>query len=162
MFIEIFIIIMMIVILAIIFNGIEDYSKDREAMSFMEAMDLVNLPIITFYNEGTKLNLLLDTGSSMNVINSPILKTLAYTKLEGSGTVYGMEGNIVDIDYISMKFTHGKDSYSSTFQVVDMQKAFDKIKEEYGVTIHGILGSAFFKDYEYILDFETLVAYSKK
>lgn len=162
MFIEIFVIITVVVIFAIIFNGIEDYSKDREAMSFKEAMDLVDLPLITFYNEGTKLNFLLDTGSSMNVINEAILKTLVYTKLEGSGTVYGMEGNIMDIDYISMKFTHGKDSYSSIFQVINMQKAFGKIKEEYGVTVHGILGSTFFKDYGYILDFESLIAYSKK
>lgn len=161
MFIEILLIIAVIIVFAVIFNGIEDYSKDKETMSFREAMDLVNLPVITFYNEGTKLNFLLDTGSSMNVINNAIIETLVYTKLEGSGTVYGMEGNTMDIDYVSMKFTHGKDLYTSIFQVVNMQKAFDKIKEEYGVTIHGILGSTFFKDYEYILDFESLIAYSK-
>lgn len=161
MFTEIFIILAMIVIFAVIFNGIEDYSKDREAMSFREAMDLVDLPVITFYNENTKLNLLLDTGSSMNVINSTILANLVYTKLKDSGIVYGMEGNTIDVEYISMSITHGKDSYSSTFQIVDMQKAFDKIKSEYGVQIHGILGNSFFKEYEYMLDFKSLIAYSR-
>lgn len=161
MFTEIFIILAVIVIFAVIFNGIEDYSKDREAMSFREAMDLVDLPVITFYNENTKLNLLLDTGSSMNVINSTILANLVYTKLKDSGIVYGMEGNTIDVEYISMSITHGKDSYSSTFQIVDMQKAFDKIKSEYGVQIHGILGSSFFKEYEYMLDFKSLIAYSR-
>lgn len=161
MFTEIFIILAVIVIFAVIFNGIEDYSKDREAMSFREAMDLVDLPVITFYNENTKLNLLLDTGSSMNVINSTILANLVYIELKDSGIVYGMEGNTIDVEYISMSITHGKDSYSSTFQIVDMQKAFDKIKSEYGVQIHGILGSSFFKEYEYMLDFKSLIAYSR-
>lgn len=161
MALKILLILAIIVILAVIFNGIEDYSKDKEAMSFREAMDLVDLPIITFYNESTKLNLLLDTGSTMNVINSRILESLNYTKLEGSGTVYGMEGNTISIEYISMTITHGKDSYLSTFQLIDMQKSFDNIKEEYGVQVHGILGNDFFKKYEYVLDFESLIAYSK-
>ena len=161
MIIEILLILILVVIVAVIINGIEDYSKDREAMSFREAMDLVDLPVITFYNENTKLNLLLDTGSSMNVINSTILADLVCTKLKDSGTVYGMEGNTIDVEYISMRITHGKDSYSSTFQVIDMQKAFDKIKNEYGVQIHGILGSSFFKEYEYMLDFKSLIAYSR-
>ena len=158
---EILLILAVIVVFAVIFNGIEDYSKDKEAMSFREAMDLVDLPIITFYNESTKLNLLLDTGSSMNVINSNILESLTHTKLEESGTIYGMEGNVINIEYISMKITHGNDSYSSVFQLVDMQKAFDKIKEEYGVQVHGILGSSFFKEFGYMLDFKSLVAYSR-
>ena len=161
MFIKVFAILVLIAILAIIINGIEDYSRDREAMSFREAMDLVDLPIITFYNENTKLNLLLDTGSSMNVINSTILETLICTKLEGSGTVYGMEGNEINIEYVSMKINYGNESYTSTFQLIDMQKAFDKIKEEYGVQVHGILGNAFFKEYEYMLDFKSLIAYSR-
>ena len=161
MFTEIFVIITVIVILAIIINGIEDYSRDIEAMSFKEAMDLVDLPIITFYNENTKLNLLLDTGSSMNVINSTILETLICTKLEGSGTVYGMEGNEINIEYISMKINYRNESYTSTFQLIDMQKAFDKIKEEYGVQVHGILGNAFFKEYKYMLDFKSFIAYSR-
>ena len=161
MFIKVLIIIAVIAVIGVLINGIEDYTRDRKAMSFRETMDLVDLPIITFYNKNTKLNFLLDTGSSMNVINSNILKTLTFTKLEGSGTIYGMEGNEVVIEYISMDITYGDDSYTSTFQSVDMQKSFDKIKEEYGIQVHGILGSSFFKEYEYVLDFESLIAYSK-
>lgn len=150
-----------IVVAAFIINGVEDHHKGNK-MSFRESMDLTELPVITFYNGNTKINLLLDTGSSLNVINSKIVESLVYTKLESSGTVYGMEGNTIDVEYISMNITRDNDSYSSIFQVVDMQKAFDNIKEEYGVQIHGILGNSFFKDYKYILNFDEFVAYSKE
>lgn len=154
-------IICIIVVAAFIINGIEDHHKGNK-MSFRESMDLTELPIITFYNGNTKINLLLDTGSSMNVINSKIIESLVYTKLENSGTVYGMEGNTISVDYISMNFTRGNDSYSSIFQVIDMQKAFDNIKEEYGAQIHGILGNSFFKEHKYMFDFDELVAYTKE
>jgi hypothetical protein len=73
-----------------------------------------------------------------------------------------MEGTAVEVDYISMEFVYNNNLYTSTFQVVDMQEAFDRVKQESGVQIHGILGSLFFQEYEYILDFQSLVAYSKK
>ena len=72
-----------------------------------------------------------------------------------------MEGNIIDVEYISMNFTHNEKLYTSKFQVVDMQEAFDNVKKESGVTIHGILGSKFFEEYKYVLDFKELIAYTK-
>ena len=72
-----------------------------------------------------------------------------------------MEGNSIDIDYISIDFTYNNKSYSSSFQVVDMQDAFDRVKQESGVTIHGILGNLFFEKYKYVLDFKELAAYTK-
>ena len=38
-------------------------------ISFRESMDLVQLPIVTFMNNGKKLNFLLDTGASYSSIN---------------------------------------------------------------------------------------------
>ena len=36
------------------------------------------------------------------------------------------------------------------------------MKKEYGVTIHGLLGTGFFQKYKYVLDFNEMVAYSLK
>lgn len=46
-----------VIILAVIINSAEDYCKQskRVNMSFKEAMDLVDLPVITFYNNGKSL-----------------------------------------------------------------------------------------------------------
>lgn len=161
MIFEVIIILIIVVVAAIIFNGVQDYDRKKVEMSFKESMNLTELPIVTFYNGSTKLNFLLDTGANLCVINSRIIDSLNYKKLDEKGSVFGVEGNSVDIDYISMDFTYNNKSYSSSFQVVDMQEAFDRIKQESGVTIHGILGSKFFEEYKYVLDFKELIAYTK-
>jgi flagellar basal body rod protein FlgB len=161
MIFEVIIILVIVVIAAIIINGVQDYDRKKVEMSFKESMNLTDLPVVTFYNGSTKLNFLLDTGANMCIINSRIIDSLNYKKLDEKGSVFGMEGNSVDIDYISMDFTYNNKSYSSSFQVVDMQEAFDRIKQASGVIVHGILGSKFFEEYKYVLDFKELIAYTK-
>ena len=51
-----------------------------DKMSFKEAMDLCNLPVVTFVNNGKKLNFILDTGAETSVINKSTLEALEYTK----------------------------------------------------------------------------------
>lgn len=133
----------------------------KYALSFRDSMDLVELPVVTFHHGKKKLNLLLDTGSSESIINSTELDKVVYKELEGQKPLMGMEGNIqmnkvitTVISYSALKFDH-------PFIAADMSDAFDKIKKETGVTIHGILGSDFFSRYKYVLDFDKLVFYKK-
>ena len=85
MVLEIIGIMLAVIILSVIINGVEDYCKQskRVNMSFKEAMDLVELPVVTFYNGDKKLNFLLDTGSNISQINSSILPLLDYKKIDG-------------------------------------------------------------------------------
>lgn len=153
-----------VIILAIIINGVEDYCKQKKRvnMSFKEAMDLVDLPVITFYNGGKKFNFLLDTGATFSVIDSNVLDNFSHKKLDDEGTLYGMEGNRITVSYIRALLEYKGMNYEEDFQVVDMSAAFNQVKAESGVTLSGILGSLFFRRYQYILDFESLIAYSKK
>lgn len=136
--------------------------KDKVGMSFRESMDLVDLPVITFYNNGNKFNFLLDTGATSSVINSSVLNTLSYQNTDRKGVVFGMEGNTVHTEFIKALLEYKDKKFECDFQVVDMSCAFDKVKAESGVSLSGILGSLFFKKYQYILDFNSLIAYSKK
>lgn len=164
MVLKIVIILLAVVLLAIIINGAKDYCKQkkRENMYFREAMDLVELPVITFYNNDKKFNFLLDTGATLSVIDSSALKQMKYEELDGTGTIFGMEGNKIDVGYVDIDLKYKKQTYTDSFQVVDMSLAFDQVKAESGVTLSGILGSLFFKKYQYVLDFNDLIAYSKK
>lgn len=164
MVLEIVGILLAVVILAIIINGVEDYCKQKKRvnMSFKEAMDLVDLPVITFYNGGKKFNFLLDTGATFSVIDSNVLDNFSHKKLDDEGTLYGMEGNRITVSYIRALLEYKGMNYEEDFQVVDMSAAFNQVKAESGVTLSGILGSLFFRRYQYILDFESLIAYSKK
>lgn len=163
MILKIVVILLAVILLAIIINGAEDYCKQkkRENMSFREAMDLVELPIVTFYNKDTKLNFLLDTGSDLSYINKSILPSLKYKEVNESRNIISVGGNSQTLGCCDMTVTYRNQKFIDRFYISDLDEAFGAIKAETGVQIHGILGSKFFAKYKYILDFESLVAYSK-
>ena len=163
MVLKIVVILLAVIILAIIINSAEDYcrQKKRENMSFREAMDLVELPVVTFYNKDTKLNFLLDTGSDLSYINKSILPSLKYKEVNESRNIISVGGNSQTLGCCDMTVTYRNQKFIDRFYISDLDEAFGAIKAETGVQIHGILSSKFFAKYKYILDFESLVAYSK-
>lgn len=163
MVLEIIGVLILIALIALIINGAEDYkNRNREYISFKEAMDLTDLPVITLYNNGKKFNFLLDTGATISVIDSNILDKFNHSKTESTGVVWGMEGNKINVSYVRASLEYKDKTYEEDFQVVDMSASFGEVKAESGVTLSGILGNSFFKKYQYILDFNSLIAYSNK
>lgn len=132
----------------------------NDKMSFRESMDLCELPIVTFINNNKKLNFLLDTGASGSIIDSNSLEGLSFTKLDKIGDIFGMEGTKQEVTYISMSLGYKGKAYDDEFQVIDMSSPFGNMKAEYGVNLHGVLSSTFFQKYQYVLDFQELIAYS--
>lgn len=165
MVLEIVGMLLVVVILAVIIDNVDDYCRQRKRvnMSFKEAMDLVELPVVTFYNGDKKLNFLLDTGSNISQINSSVLPLLDHKKVEEKDMdVTGIEGNKVNTEFCEMTITYKGQEFVGEFCIHDLDDAFAIVKEESGVQIHGILGSLFFQKYKYVFDFESLIAYSKK
>ena len=141
-------------------NIIDNEIKRRDSLiSFKESMDLTELPVVTFYNGNTKLNFLLDTGSNYSYINSSIIPLLDIKEINEESTIIGIEGNAVTTNMCSMNIYYKKQSFDLEFCVMNLDAAFDRIKQNDGVQIHGILGSKFFEKYKYILDFNRLIAY---
>lgn len=142
------------------------YSSNRnnyDKVSFKEALDLCDLPVITFINNGIKLNFILDTGANKSVISYDAFKLpIKYDRSYKSGIVFGMDCNVKEVSYISMDISYKNKVFNDTFQVLDMSEAFDRIKKNDGVTLHGVLSHNFFQKYKYVLDFDELIAYSKK
>lgn len=134
---------------------------NKGQVSFIEALDLTGLPVVTFKQGDNKINLLIDTGSSKSVILPSVLNTFKHEKLNEGGTIFGMEGNTIETVFVSMDFALNKTNYSEKFQVVDMSNAFNTLKQDTGVTIHGILGNTFFEKYGFVIDFKDFVAYAK-
>ena len=164
MVLKIIVILLTVILVAIIVNVIESYrrQKKKETMSFREAMDLTELPIITFYNNDKKLNFLLDTGSDLSHINKSLLPSLKYKEIDESRNIISVGGNTQSLGCCDMTVTYKNQKFIDRFYISDLDEAFGVIKAETGVQIHGILGSKFFAKYKYILDFESLIAYSKK
>lgn len=155
-------VLLLVGIAAIVAHFVDSARKKTsyDSMSFRETMDLCELPIVTFMNNGKKLNFLLDTGASKSVIHSEALDGLTYKSLNKSGDIYGIDGKRQDASFISMSIRYKGKDYSEEFQSIDMSIPFSNLKSDFGVNLHGILSSTFFQKYKYVLNFDELVAYS--
>nr|HPQ79972.1 hypothetical protein [Candidatus Dojkabacteria bacterium] len=58
------IIILSVVVIVAVILYVRFGHKSYEKLSFRESVDLTGNPIIVFYNNGRKLNFLLDTGAN--------------------------------------------------------------------------------------------------
>lgn len=160
MILEIIGVVILVLAVAFIANTIDDIRKrNNSKISFKEAMDLVELPVVTFYNGDKKLNFLLDTGSNVSHINSSIIPLLDHEKTDKEMDTIGIEGNKVSNQFCKMSVTYKNQVFEEEFSIADLDEAFSVVKQESGVQIHGILGSKFFERYKYVLDFKELIAY---
>lgn len=135
-------------------------NRRKSKISFREAINLTGLPIVTFYNGCKKINLLLDTGSTLSYINSINVQEYEHQYLDNIQSTIGFEGVLKESSSCIINIQYGENKYLTEFAVMDLQNAFNFLKREYGVTLHGILGSNFFKEHKYVLDFTNLIAYT--
>lgn len=139
--------------------------KPEQAMSFQSSMDLSNLPVVTFKQKDNKFNFLLDSGSTCNIIDSNILDKIINTPIEdtdGQNVVQGLEGTKKEVNACKIELSYKDKVYEHEYLINDMSSVFGAIKNETGVTLHGLLGTEFFSRYKYVLDFDELIAYSKE
>lgn len=161
---ELIIILVTIIFIAYIVNKIEATKKEiNSRMSFKEALDLIELPIVTFYQDDKKLNFMLDSGSNFSIIDINAVNNLKlkHTKLNKVNSIIGINGETRNAGFINLKFSYKHINFDYDFQYLDLSNVVDSLKQN-GITIHGILGNQFFIKYKYILDFNDLIAYSKK
>lgn len=153
---------LLILLALVVVNIIREIRKRNDSrMSFRESLNLVDLPVLTFYNNGKRINLLLDTGSTHSHINSSILKSLDYEKTNGEVSLTGMEGNSTIVSFCKMIITYNDRKFEEEFGITDLEETFNIVKQESGVQIHGILGNKFFEKYKYVIDFKNFTAYLK-
>lgn len=157
------------VLFSVIFIGvfitfIEDIKKaNRKRISFKEAIDLTELPVVTFISNGRKLNFLLDTGANNSILNESVAKSMKLKLEEFDGVETNTAGGNICLNTIvnlDIKYDE-KRVYNENFLISNMDEAFNSVKEETGVMIHGILGSNFFTRNKYIIDFDSLALFVK-
>lgn len=152
-------VIFLIIAVAVTSGVIAGVRKKNSEISFREAMDLAELPVITFYNGDKKINFLLDTGSNISYLNESIVSSLVTESTGEESNIIGIEGNKVNCKICKMIIRRKNQEFKEEFSIADLDKAFSIVKKESGVQIHGILGSRFFEKYRYVLDFKDYVAY---
>ena len=165
---EIFRVILLIVFAAgVIWLLYLEFKRERERrelakknMSFLESINLTGLPIITFHNNDQVVNMVLDTGSNVCLINKSTLPSLKYEIGEVHTNIIGLSGKADDGDTVILPLTYKDWEFDFECWATDLDDMIASLKSEYGVTIHGLLGTGFFQKYKYIIDFNEMVAYS--
>lgn len=163
MVLEIVLTLLAVVIIGVIVNLCENKIKENSRkMSFKEAMDLAELPVVTFYQGEKKFNFLLDTGSNLSHISKEACKDISGEIIGTHAKVSGL-GEATSSAICKASLNYKGTDYDIDLCVTDsLTNAFATIKSETGVQVHGLIGNKFFQKHKYILDFGELVAYTKK
>lgn len=163
MILEVVLTIVAVLVIGYTINLCEDRIKrNNRKMSFREAMDLAEMPVVTFYQGDKKFNFLLDTGSNYSHISKEAAKEIQGEIMKAQAKVSGIgEGTTSGVCRTTLSYK-GAD-YDIDLSITDhLTDAFAAIKTETGVQVHGLIGNQFFQKHKYVLDFEELVAYTKK
>ena len=133
------------------------------AISIRQGFTSPNLPIATFYQGDKEIVFLLDSGSDRNVFNKEALDALGleYEIKENEVTKLHGVGGEQNVETCIMSFGTEDEKFTAEFLVTDIA-AFNMIKQETLVQIHGILGNPFLKENNVVLDYSSLSAYSRK
>jgi len=118
------------------------------------------LPLIVVKIFGCDVCLMLDTGSNRNIIDHRIYDHFKdkLKQSKSSSEVYTLNGTAKGIT-IDVPFCFEEHDYFEPFLCTEMTETFDKIHDESGIQIHGILGNHFFLKHGWVLDFEKVTVY---
>jgi len=143
--------------LGLLINGIEEYNRGVKAANKFGTFSLVKntsfgIPLIQVHQGDKEFYFVIDTGATNSSINQSDLDNFEHLKLNTQGSVYGMEGNIVDVSFVRAAFNIDSEEFIDEFQVVDLSKCFDLSHSNCGFHITGILSSEFLKRYSLSVD----------
>ena len=118
------------------------------------------LPLIVAKIFDHDICLMLDTGSNRNIIDHRIYDHFK-DKIKQSNTpseVHTLNGASAGIT-VDVPFSFEEHDYLEPFLCTETGDTFDKIHDEDGIQIHGILGNHFFLKHGWVLDFERIEVY---
>ena len=115
------------------------------------------LPIILVEIEDKYLCFILDTGSTCSLIDSSVLEYFKdIVEPVGDYCISGIEGTKHKVDMITLPFNFEGQVYKPRFCVRPLLDAFKSIEDESGIQVHGLLGTDFLLENQWIVDFRTL------
>ena len=115
------------------------------------------LPIILVEIEDKYLCFILDTGSTCSLIDSSVVEYFKdIVEPVGDYCISGIEGTKHKVDIVALPFNFEGQVYKPRFCVRPLLDAFKSIEDESGIQVHGLLGTDFLLENQWIVDFRTL------
>ena len=121
------------------------------------------LPLIVVNIFDHDICLMLDTGSNQNIIDDRIYEHFRdrLSTSESSGEILSLTGVTTRGIILNLPFTFENQEYIEPFVCSNTSESFEKIENESGIRIYGILGNHFFLKHGWILDFDKVTVYKQ-
>ena len=146
-----------IVLLTLLIFSSCERNRNERAMQFNQSLFLKEktIPVITFKLDNDKINLILDTGSEVNILNEDYYKSHSehFILVDSvNNPINTVNGAILQKTYIVETVLN--DSINICFNVMDITDMVDNIFYNQQIMTDGLLGIDFFYDNNAIIDFK--------
>ncbi len=127
-------------------------------------LNKIGLPLIVVdVGEDESLCFLLDTGSTQNMLEYKVIQYFARDiTLLGETTIMGMEGIRKKVLTLMFSFNVQGKEYNTEFCMFEENQSFLSMQENLGSPVHGILGSNFFIENKWIIDYHKMEVFYKE
>lgn len=140
------------------------FAKNNGAkISFKSTLRLVGIPIVTLENNNKQYNFILDTGATTSLINNSVLNELTNkSTVDGEDLISGLDPSVgYKASRFNIEFKIVNEKFKHQFSALNLNDTFGDLQQDTGIIVHGLLGSDFFKDKKYILDYNEHLLYHK-
>lgn len=146
-----------IVLLTLLILSSCDRNRNEHAIQFNQSLFLKEktIPVTTFKLDNNKINLILDTGSELNILNEDYYKSHSehFVLIDSvNNPINTVNGVILQKTYIVETVLN--DSINIRFNVMDMTDMIDNIFYSQQMMTDGLLGIDFFYDNNVVIDFK--------
>lgn len=119
--------------------------------SLAYGLEKIRLPVIVVKN----LCFIIDTGSNCNLIDCRVAECFkGIVTPAGDYYVSGIDGTKQKVDVVILPFNFEGQTYRPNFCVKPLLETFKDIEIDNGIQIHGILGTPFFVENHWVIDFK--------
>lgn len=146
-----------IVLLTLLILSACDRNRNEQTIQFNQSLFLKEktIPVITFKLNNDKINLILDTGSELNILNEDYYKSHSKNFIlidSVNNPINTVNGIVLQKTYIVETILN--DSINIRFNVMDMTDMVDNMFYNQQMIINGLLGIDFFYDNNVVIDFK--------
>ena len=134
-----------------------DRNRNEHTMQFNSSLFLKEktIPVITFKLDNDKINLILDTGSELNILNEDYYKSHSEKFIlvdSVNNPINTINGVVLQKTYIVE--TALNDSINVRFNVMDITNMINNIFYNQQIMTDGLLGIDFFYENNVVIDFK--------
>ena len=146
-----------IVLLTLLILSACDRNRNEQTIQFNQSLFLKEktIPVITFKLNNDKINLILDTGSELNILNEDYYKSHSKNFIlidSVNNPINTVNGIVLQKTYIVETILN--DIINIRFNVMDMTDMVDNMFYNQQMIINGLLGIDFFYDNNVVIDFK--------